>query len=221
MSARRSDYRRATHVIEDVEQREEDRRLQQDRQATGERVGAVLLLQLLISWVSRSCVALVLLLQLLHLRLQACMRPLRLDLLDKQRNQQNADEQRRARRSTAPRPHRCRDRGPGSTRSGGQPRPTRRRHRGDREVRTVRFAPQLVGTALRSADVGTAQVRAGRGRRLQGSTGGSAARRRRVSQLPRTSPWVVSASTAYAATAGGEAAPRHVVGPVEEQRRRS
>ena len=83
-------------LVEQPEQREEDRHLQQDRQAGGERVGARLLVELHRLLGELLPVVAVLLLQLLDLGLDQLHVPAGLDLLDEQRDQRGPDDQRQA-----------------------------------------------------------------------------------------------------------------------------
>jgi hypothetical protein len=74
-----------------VEQAEEHRDLQEHRQATHERVGLLLLVELHELFLHRLPVALVLGLQLLDLGLQRLHGTLRLDLLDEDREEDHPD----------------------------------------------------------------------------------------------------------------------------------
>ena len=83
-------------VVEHPEQGQEDRRLEQQRQARGERVGARLLVQLHHFLTELLPVVAVLLLQLLHLRLQQLHVPAGPDLPHEERDQQGPDDDRQA-----------------------------------------------------------------------------------------------------------------------------
>ena len=100
-------------VVEQPEQREEDRHLQQDRQARGERVGPALLVELHRLLGETLPVVAVLLLQLLDLRLDQLHVAAGLDLLDEQRDQRGPDDdgqpddRQRPRRAARPGPGTC------------------------------------------------------------------------------------------------------------------
>ena len=79
-------------AVEHPEQRQEDRHLDQQRQAGGQRVGVVLLVELHGLRAELLAVVTVLLLQLADLGLQQLHRARRLDLLDEQRDQRDADD---------------------------------------------------------------------------------------------------------------------------------
>ncbi len=78
-------------ALEHVEEAEEDRDLEEHRKAAHERVGLFLPVELHHLLLERLPVTLVLLLQLLHLGLERLHRPLRLDLLDEDREQDHPD----------------------------------------------------------------------------------------------------------------------------------
>jgi hypothetical protein len=94
--------------VEQAEERQEDRHLQQDRQARGERVGPGLLVQSHRLLGETLAVMAVLLLQLLDLRLEQLHVPAGLDLLHEQRDQCSADHQGEADDRQRPRPARLR-----------------------------------------------------------------------------------------------------------------
>ena len=98
-------------VVEHAEQREEDRRLGQDRQAARERVGARVLVERHHLGALALAVAGVLLLDLLDLRLEDLQVALALDLPHEQRDQGDADDDDEADDRRAPTPSPSRSRG--------------------------------------------------------------------------------------------------------------
>src|SRR5690606_37445561 len=82
----------ARDAVQNTEQGEQERRLQQDRQTGGERVGARVLVELHHLLLETLTVALVPLLQLTQLRLQNLHLALRPYLPHEQRDQQRADD---------------------------------------------------------------------------------------------------------------------------------
>jgi hypothetical protein len=87
------DVRLEAVALEQVEEREEDRQLEQERPARRKRVDAVLLVEGHHLALHPLAIVLVLLLDLLHLRLELLEGPHRLDLLDGQRQDQQAGEE--------------------------------------------------------------------------------------------------------------------------------